>query len=155
MAQYANLKDVQTLIPKINMGATTSPTAVEVDKILVSTSSEIDSRLAAQGYTVPATSPDGFLTYLGLVCSYGAAAAILKGLFPDAVGAGESPAYAFWEKRYQAELQRLESGVAIPTTLSAGSGLKPRTYLTEHPDLTDDVDLGTAGEPFFNRRQVY
>lgn len=152
---YAKIKDVKTLIPKINMGGTTEPDSVEVDKIIVSVSAEIDSRLAANGYTVPATAPSGFLTYLTVVNAYGAASAILKGIFPDATGAGESPAYAFWEKRYQTELLRIETGAAIPTTLSAGSSLKPRTYLTEHPNIEDDVDLGTAGEPFFKRNKVY
>src|SRR3972149_715127 len=100
---YAVIADVQALFPKFPVGAATKPTTTQATAIINDVSAEIDSALAGAGYAVPVASPSWFVDYLGLVNQYGAAAAILKAMFPDAAGAtDQNPSiYAFWESRYQ------------------------------------------------------
>src|SRR3990167_5577380 len=111
---YAVLTDVQALIAKFPISTTTKPTDTQATAIINDVSVEIDATLAGGGYTVPVTSPLWFVDYLGLVNQYGAAAAILKAMFPEAAGAtDQNPSiYAFWESRYQRAMKALRDGSA-------------------------------------------
>lgn len=152
---YASAADVANLHAKFPTSATSKPTTTQAGFIIVDISNEIDVALAAQGVSVPVTAPQYFVDWLGILNAYGAAAAILKSMFPDATGAAESPAYAFWEKRYQEGLASLRDGSGIPPEI-VGSGsnyVRPTTYLTENPD--EEYDLGEIGEPFFTRDKVF
>src|SRR3989304_5814371 len=95
---YAVIADVQALLPKFTLGAATKPTATQATAIINDVSVEIDAALAGAGYAVPVTAPSWFVDYLGLVNQYGAAAAILKAMFPEAAGGtDQTPAVdAFW-----------------------------------------------------------
>ncbi len=151
---YGTLVKVQGLMAQFTIGASTSPTTTEAATILDETSDEIDMRLSAAGVAVPATAPAGFLIFLSRLNAYGAAAAILKSMFPGATGAAETPAYAFWEKRYQAGLMSIVDGSAIPPDAPAGSGtVDPSTYLTRNPNAEEE--LGDIAEPRFKMSQVF
>ena len=153
---YAELSDVQALLAKFTVGGTTKPTVTQATAIIRDVSAEIDAALAGAGFAVPVTAPAWFVNYLGLVNQYGAAAAILKSMFPEAAGATEqTPAvYAFWESRYQKALKALRDGSAIPPGLAAGSAqVTPSTYFTRNPD--EEEDLGVIAEPFFKRSTVF
>src|SRR3990172_3006554 len=116
---YAVLADVQALFPKFTVGAPTKPTTTQATAIINDVSAEIDAAPAGADYAVPVASPTWFVDYLGLVNQYGAAAAILKAMFPEAAGASDqAPAvYAFWEARYQRAMKALRDGSAIPAGL--------------------------------------
>jgi len=153
---YAVIADVQALLPKFTLGAATKPTSTQATAIINDVSVEIDAALAGAGYAVPVTAPSWFVDYLGLVNQYGAAAAILKAMFPEAAGSADTvPAiYQFWESRYQRALKALRDGSAIPAGLAASSAqVTPSTYFTRNPD--EEEDLGDIAEPFFKRSTVF
>src|SRR3972149_6822303 len=133
---YATLPDTQALLPKFTLGAATKPTSTQATAIINDVSVEIDAALAGAGYAVPVTTPSWFVDYLGLVNQYGAAAAILKAMFPEPAGTADTmPAiYAFWESRYQRAMTALRDGSAIPAGLAASSAPgTPATHFTRNP----------------------
>ena len=151
---YAELSDVQALLAKFTVGGTTKPTITQATAMISDVSLEVDAALAGAGFAVPVTTPTWFVNYLGLINQYGAAAAILKSMFSDSSGPDETPAYAFWESRYQKALKALRDGSAIPPGLAAGSAqVTPSTYFTRNPD--EEEDLGDIAEPFFKRSTVF
>lgn len=152
---YAVTADVDNLIAKFPRTSSTKPTTTQTSLIISDISNEIDVALSSQGVTVPVTAPSFFVDWLGLLNGYGAAAAVLKSMFPDSQGAAESPAYAFWEKRYQDGLKSLRDGTGIPTdVIGATSGyVAPSTYFTNNPDT--EVDLGDIAEPRFKMDMTF
>lgn len=143
---YAVLKDVERLIAQFEITATGTPSSTEVDRILTDMEAEVNVALAAAGYTVPATAPAFFLEWLRILVSYGTAAAVLKSRFPDVVGPGENPAYAFWESRYKAGLKGIQNGSMVPPDAGSTSAfVAPSTYLTRNPDTEEK--LGDIAEP--------
>lgn len=151
---YATMVDVQDLIAQFPITASSAPTTTQATLIMTDTSAEIDARLSAAGVTVPVTAPASYLRALALLNSYGAAAAILKSMFPAAVGPGETPAYAFWEKRYQDGLAALSGGTSVPPDVTDNLNfVLPSTYLTVNPDA--EYELGDIAEPLFPLSKVY
>lgn len=150
---YADLDDVQGLIAKWPVGTTTTPTIDQATAIIGDVSYEIDAALSANGIAVPITTPAWFTGWLSLANQYGAAAAILKSMFPGQSGPDETPAYAFWESRYQKALKGIKDGSLIPPGLATNEAtVAPSTYLTRNPDTEED--LGDIAEPFFKRSTV-
>jgi len=153
---YASLSDIQGLIAKFTISASSKPTDTQATTIITQVSAEIDSVLAGGGYAVPVTAPAWFLDALKLLNAYGAAAAILRSMFPDRAGAGETSAALeiFYASQYNRGLRRLASGESIPPGLAAGSAqVTPSTYFTRNPD--EEEDLGGIAEPFFKRSTVF
>jgi hypothetical protein len=145
---YAVIGDVTGLIAQFPISVGTKPTTAQATAIMTDISNEIDVALSSAGVAVPVTTPDFFLNWLGLLNAYGAAAAVLKSMFPGATGAEETPAYAFWEARYREGLDAIRNGKAIPAdTISGTDFVLPSTYLTENPET--ELDLGTIAEPLF------
>ncbi len=151
---YADIADVNGLIAKFPPSATSAPTTTQATALITEIDNEVNVALSSVGVTVPVTAPAYFLGWLGLVVSYGAAAAILKSMFPASSGPAETPAYSFWEKRYQEALKQIRSGDAIPDEITAG-GLyaAPSTYFTRNPD--EEEDLGGIAEPPFKAGMVF
>ncbi len=155
MAAYTTLDNVRGLMAQFTISATTKPTETQAQVIVDETADEINAKLASAGVTtVPVTTPTYYTGWLGRVNAYGAAAAILKSMFPAAVGAGETPAWAFWEKRYQEALTKIGSGDGIPPEILSGARIRPSSYFTRYP--TEEVDLSQSNsEPFFRRRKTF
>lgn len=154
MAGYATMVDVQDLIAQFPISATSAPTTTQATVIVNDTADEINARLSAAGLTVPVTAPASFLRALVLLNAYGAAAAILKSMFPDAPGPGDTPPYAFWEERYKAGLVAIANGSMIPVDAVANTNsVLPSTYLTRNPD--SEEALGDIAEPLFTIARVY
>jgi len=152
---YADLNEVVDLLGNFQLTGTSSPSESQATALTDQVGAEIDSALSGAGVTVPVTAPEHFVSALRLLNSAGAAALILRIMFPDATGAAETPAYAFWAKWYQDGLARLRDGTGIPDdVIGATSGyVAPSTYFTNNPD--EEVDLGDIAEPFFSRSKVF
>ena len=153
---YAALSDIQGLLAKFTISASSKPTDTQAGVIITDVSAEIDSVIAGRGYAVPVAAPAWFLNALKLLNAYGAAAAILRSMFPDRAGAGEGSAAleTFYAEQYNRGLRRLATGDAIPPGLAAGSAqVTPSTYFTRNPD--EEEDLGDIAEPFFKRSTVF
>lgn len=145
---YGTMADVQELIAQFTIGVTSTPTTTQATAIITDISNEIDVALSAAGVTVPVTTPAYFLDWLGLLNAYGAAAAVLKSMFPGTTGPDETPAYAFWEARYQDGLKTIRNGSGIPAGTTAGANaVMPSTYLTRNPN--SEEALGDIAEPLF------
>lgn len=151
---YAQITDVQALISQFPLTATSKPTLAEATALMGDVSNEIDVRLSASGVEVPVTAPAYFLAWLGLLNAYGTAAAVLKSIAPGATGPNETPAYAFWEARYQGGLTAITDGSMIADTALGGSNnILPSSYLTRNPDT--DEPLGDQAEPLFSVGKVF
>jgi hypothetical protein len=151
---YATLAEVQQLMAQFTISATSTPNTTQATAIMTDISNEIDVRLSGAGFSVPVTDPQYFEDWLALLNSYGAAAAVLKSMFPDAVGIGETPAYAFWEARYQQGLKDIADGTISPAdTPSNANTVLPATYLTRNPDTEEEI--GVIAEPLFKIGQVF
>src|SRR2546422_800806 len=97
---YSDINDVRDLLGKFTLSASSKPTEPQATGLIDQVAAEIDSVLGGAGYTVPVTAPAYFVSALKLLNSTGAAAAILRIMFPDAAGSAETPAYGFWAKWY-------------------------------------------------------
>ena len=153
---YAALSDVQGLLAKFTIGASSKPTDTQAGVIITDVSAEIDSVIAGRGYAVPVAAPAWFLNALKLLNAYGAAAAVLRSMFPDRTGGedGSSALESFYAAQYNRGLRRLATGESIPPGLAAGSAqVTPSTYFTRNPD--EEEDLGAIAEPFFKRSTVF
>jgi hypothetical protein len=151
---YATLSEVQELIAQFPITASSAPDTTQATEIIADISDEVDVRLAGAGIAVPVDTPEYFLRWLGVLTGYGSAAAILKSMFPAAVGPGETPAYAFWEERYQAGLKAITDGeISAPDTPTGSGFVEPSTYLTRNPDTNEDI--GVNAEPLFSIGKIY
>lgn len=151
---YAVIADVQDLVAQFTIDANSKPSVSQATTILNDTSDEINARLAARGLTTPVTSPASFLRALALLNAYGAAAAVLKSMFPAAVGPNETPAYAFWEKRYQDGLAAIGDGSMIPPDAASNANvIDPSTYFTRNPDTEEPI--GAIAEPMFKMGKTF
>ena len=157
---YASETDIEAIIAQSgDVGAGTAPNTTQVASILDQVAGEMNACLSARSIPVPFVS-DGsgaqaaFATYLLAVNAWGAAAQVLKSRYPDTVGPDETPAYAYWEKKYQQALAALKGGFTIPSTVTsavdAGANVAPTTYNVQAPD--DDIDLGSRAQPAFSRQ---
>jgi len=149
---YATRSDVEGLIAQFNVNASTKPNAIQIDTIIAGVSNEIDVYLGPY-VTVPVTTPDYFYGWLKQLNAYGAAAQVLKSMFPATVGAGEIPAWGFWKSLYDAGIKSIKDGDILPSEIQTGSArIRPSTYFTRNP--TEEEDLGFA-EPFFKSGKIF
>jgi hypothetical protein len=156
---YTTEVEVEALVANAgDFGAATKPTSDQLTVIIDEIASEINTHLAARGITVPFVSSgsgeqDEFATFLSAVNAWGATASALKSRYPDVFGPGEIPAYAFWEKKYQAALDDIDEGVGIPTSVASSAAIaSPSTMNTRNPD--ENEDLGLRANPSFLRSMV-
>ena len=155
MASYTDAADVNQLLGPHAATASTTPSLTDLGEFVDEVEAEVNVALAGAGVdAIPVTGDATFQTYLGFVVQWGAAAAHLKGMCQETTGPGESPAFRFWEVKYQAALKLLRDGTDIPTALMAGGDDNPlpTSYFTRNPDTEED--LGDIAEPFFKRSTV-
>jgi hypothetical protein len=117
---YCALADIQTLNPKRSYSLDTTPTSTQVLGYCTQCSAEIDAILAAQGYTVPVTSPASFLTSLKYIAAYGAAALAEMGMFPETSEMGQTPHWKVLLDAYKGWLKQLRDG-EVPMDLPQSS----------------------------------
>jgi hypothetical protein len=123
-------------------------TVAEVDALRTETAAQIDAVLASLNVTLPITPGHALLAYLGAVESWGVTAQALKMMFPEAVGPGESPAWAFWQKKYDDALLMLRDGVGVYQDLSDIEEMVASSYFTNNPET--EAELGQlAGAHLF------
>lgn len=145
---YATETKLEALMAKFSVDGGSSPDSSQVAVIIQDVEGEIDTALRTQGISTPVTTPAYFLDWLEGLATAGAAARALKSMFPDATGAGETPAYAFWQTIYNNGLRDIKNGTMIPPEVTrSGSGISPSTYFTRNPD--EEEDLGDISEPMF------
>lgn len=116
---YCSLSDVKALNPKRRYAADTTPSETQVNQYIADIAVEIDSILQSQGYTVPVTTPDNFVSHLKLLNARGAAAQAEIAMFPEAVS-GASPHGSQLLSLYKEGLKALRNG-EIPAVLAPGS----------------------------------
>lgn len=150
---YGTRAKVEELMAQFVLSTSSKPTGVMTDNIIADTDAEIETHLAAAGIGVPVTTPSYFHNWLCRLSAYGATAAVLKSMFPAAVGPGEVPAFAFWEARYRAGIRGIDDGSLVPADLVTSAHITPSTYFTRNPDLEEH--LGNIAEPFFKRGKVF
>ena len=151
---YAAIARVQGLIPKFVITASTTPNTTQAEQIIDDVDGEINACLDSISLAIPVTTPQDFVDRLAHLNAVGAAAAILRAVFPNATGPGESPAFAFWWSWYKDGKKALLEKVGIPPSLlSGGTSVQPATYLTRNPD--ENEDIGDIAEPVFTRDEVF
>lgn len=153
---YATIDEVERLMAQFSLSGSSKPDITEAEAMLAAIDAEVDVALASAGVAVPVTMPAYFVTWLSEVTAWGAAAGILKSMFPRATGEGEASqsVHAFWEKRYQNAIASIRSREAIPPDVPTNAAnVAPSTYLTRNPD--SEEDLGVIAEPRFTMSKVF
>ena len=143
---YAAIADVTARMAKFTISTTSKPTTAQITEFLDDIQGEVDVHLAAMGVTVPATTPAYFMDWLKGVVADGTAALALKSMFPDAHGPAETPAYSFYQNRYEAALEGITDGSAVPVDLTTGNYVAPSTYLSVNSE--SEADIGELAEKF-------
>jgi len=147
---YCDTTDVQALLPQFTLSTTTKPTLVQTGLFIDDIAAEMDIYLARGGVTTPVTTPTTFTTWLKKVNAEGAAATVLRGMFPGQMQNANqvsSPA-DMWEARYKAALKLIQDQKFLSSITGSGDDLQvPTTYLTNNPD--EEEDIGEIAEPFF------
>lgn len=147
MTTYADTADVNVLMGPHRITETTKLTLSDLEKLLLNVDSDLNARLNDAGVGVIPVLDPAFTGYLKTLASWSAAAQAFKIQFPEAMGPGEQPAYAYWEKRYQAALLLLSG--AIPGDLISGfANAAVSSYFTKHPE--EEAEMGNlAGASLF------
>lgn len=145
---YATTTDVQGLLPKWTISASSSPTTTQVSAMLADVEAEINVALANQGVSTPYATAGDFLDWLGKLSADGTAARTLKAMFPDSSGPMETPAYKYFSDQYAAGLKAIRDGSMLPPAAGA-SGVEavPASYQTRYSD--EEADDGRIGTPRF------
>lgn len=157
MAQYSSTTLVNEVLGPHATTATTTPTTAQLSNMIDGINAQIDSVLLGAGVSsVPVTSSHNasFAAFLIEVEKWGSAAESLKAMFPEATGPGETPAFGFWQKKYDDTLKAWRDGKDIPSTLLGGANdPSPSTYFTRNPgteevlgDLMEDTDRTRIGD---------
>ena len=134
---YSTTDEVNRLLGPHAVTATTPVTTTDVDALRTAVSYRIDAVLrGAHVSTLPVVETN-FKNYLATIEAWGVAAQVLKALFPEASGAGEQPAHAYWQKLFDnamKDLPQLAPSSLLETETLASS------YFTENPD--EEAELG-------------
>lgn len=144
---YCVLADVEGRLRGPALTSASTPTQAEAVDFIDDIGAEIDAALASHGLTVPLSAPSGFIRWLATVNADGATASVLTARFADDRGINSNTAAARWERRYQAALERLWDGSAIPDSIGQSSASMPSSLSTSYP--TEEPDLSTLRTPAF------
>lgn len=144
---YCTISDVRGLNPKRTYSESTTPTETQVNQYITDIAVEIDNVLQAQGYTIPVTSPENFVSHLKLLNTRGAAAMAEIAMFPESTsGPGGTPHGSQLLSLYKDGLKALRNG-EIPASMAPGeSSSSVGSYYTEMTDQDDFPD------PAFRKR---
>lgn len=112
MSRYADLADVQALVPQRRFAAQTTPTVDEVLRACTNRSAELDLAIVRRGYSLPLTEAASPLSYAWLrsACAYGAAMDAEAAGFPAQADVGETPRLAFLRRQWERMLGDLRDG---------------------------------------------
>ncbi len=146
MSTYTQTDDVNILLGPHKVTEGTKLTLSGLEKLLISVDADLNARLTSYGVAaIPVIDP-AFKSYISTLASWSAAAQALRINFPEATGPGESPAYAYWEKRYQDAMGRFQ--VSVPEDLLSGGTGTASSYFTKNPEM--EAELGRlAGASLF------
>jgi hypothetical protein len=143
-------------MPKFVLSAATKPTDTQAGAAITNVAAEIDAIISSAGYVVPVATPAWFVTYLKFLNALGAAALVLRAMFPASRAAGEASLseYALYQHWYETGLTRLAASGGIPSAAPANSSttIAPSTYFTRNPNVEET--LGDISEPTFKRNMV-
>lgn len=138
---YATTDTVNGLLGVHAATATTPVTLTQLESMIEGVSFQMDFVL--RGVDVDLDSlEDDFQSYLAQVNAWGAAAEYLKASFPEASGLGESPAYAFWEKKYQDAIKAFRMRQDIPSSQVYTSPSRQEDTPRTNPELEDEPEYG-------------
>lgn len=150
---YADTTSTNRVLGSNAATSVTVPTLVDLANIITGIAGQIDSVLKGAGVaTVPFTSDvdSEFHAFLIAVNVWGAAAEFLKGMYSEATGPGESPAFAFWQKKYDATLKAWREGKDLPAgILSGANDTSPSSYFTRNPE--EEETLGELAGASMNK----
>lgn len=146
---YCTITEVQALNPKRTYSSSTTPTQTQVEVHIDSIAAEIDTILKGRGLTTPVTTPAAFLAYLVQVNAYGVAALAEMGMFPEAVGTGQSPQGDRLWRLYVRAMTFLEKG-DLPSAIQSGD---PSSFFTEHPITEPTEDYKWRAPKFRKSRE--
>jgi len=127
-----------------DLSSTTSPTLTEARTFHAGINGQINAALASNGLTVPVTSPDELVAWLGAIEAYGLCAEVLKVRYQDVSGPNSGASWEFFEDRFQAGMDKLWAGTGI--TALAGLDTGPQSYFTRNVDTDEDLGDLADGE---------
>jgi len=140
---YSTTAEINRLLGPHAVTASTPVTTTDVDNMRATMADFIDGQLSSLGVsTVPVTNAIVMATLAGIE-SWGVTAQVLKALFPEAIGPGEQPAFAYWQKLYDNAMKDLSAmvvGWAKGGLVTATKVSEVSSYFTENTE--EEADLG-------------
>lgn len=138
MANYGTLQGALARLGRNgDLTSSTVPTLAEAAAIQDGITGQINAALAAAGLSTPVTSPSELVAWLASIEAYGLCAEVLKVRFQDASGVNSGASWAFFERRFDAGMDRLWAGKGLDEL--AGSTCMPQSYFTRNPDTVEDL----------------
>ena len=143
---YATLGNVREQNPRAVYSDSSSPSEAQVIQLLEDVAAEIDTRLAAAGFTVPVTAPAALLATVTRLNAMGAAAMAQMGMFPETVGAG--PGTDLGSRLWRMYTEGLDALVEAGPPQTKGAWASARSYATDNPTDTTTAPTFTKGQRF-------
>jgi len=158
VAEYCTIAQVESVMPQ--WPQTTWPAELDAQLILEGIDSTINVVLANKGgLAVPFVS-DGsngeneFADLLRQICIHGGAMLVLKALFPDSSGPGETPVWIMHRDIYLENMKGLKDGSLLPqAVLDDTDFVEPTTVNTLYSDASVRADQGSHSRAAFYRKQ--
>jgi len=147
---YCDIDDIRALNPQRTYSTSSVPTTAQVEEHVDNIAGAIDTVLKGRGLTTPVTTPTAFVTWLKQVNAYGAAALAEMGMFPEAVGMGQSPQGDRLWKLYQQAMSFLQKG-DLPAAIQSDD---PSSFWTEHP-VTEPTEDYSWRTPKFRKNKEF
>lgn len=142
---YSTTAQVNRLLGPHAVTTSTLVTTSDVEALRNEASYNIDAKLRSYGVSVIPVTNTVVANYLGVLESWCVASRVLKILFPEAVGAGEQPAHAYWKSLCDEGLKTLPTlirgweGTGLVSIVSMDS-IQASGYFTEHTE--EEAELG-------------
>jgi len=152
---YCVLADVSAHnVARTVYSASTKPTDTQVQSFIDQIAGQIDAALAATHILTPCTGPAGFVAFLKLANSIGAAALAEAAQFPEfnPASPGNTPQSARYWKMFQGFIAGIiDNSLVDPGAAVSGNDPLAQTYLTDNPGWpTDDDGMTDGQQPVFS-----
>jgi len=160
---YANVANVQAMLPLISIASNTVPTTSDVQQFIDQRSAEIDAALGSIGLSVPLTTPSEAVTYLTQLNTQGAAADVWRSAWISSPGIDPQKNADDLLAAFEKALDGFRTGTNLPSGVAIASTVRaPRSFFTDNyaigPDSNDTQDAwGDAihSNPTLRRDRVY
>ena len=155
---YCTVAEAAALVPQWPQASW--PAELDATLELKGIDAAINMALSSKGIAIPfesdgTTSQEKFADWLTLICRNGVAWRVVRALFPDATGSGETPAWVEFKAVYTAGLKGIKDESMLPQFVQdSSSEVQPSTVNTASGGADVVDSLGSYAKPAFTRDMI-